>query len=78
MPNIWVILIITFSSLIKGITGFGFALVSFPLLLMWYEPKEIIPVLMICNLIASVLIYMINFNRKTNSVANMKYSQKGV
>lgn len=58
MPNIWVLLIITFSSLIKGITGFGFALVSFPLLLMWYEPKEIIPVLMICNLIASVLIVL--------------------
>lgn len=50
MPNIWVILIITFSSLIKGITGFGFALVSFPLLLMWYEPKEIIPRLpLVCN-----------------------------
>jgi len=58
MPNIWVILIIIFSSLIKGITGFGFALVSFPLLLMWYTPKEIIPVLMICNLIASVLIVL--------------------
>ena len=58
MPNIWVILIIIFSSLIKGITGFGFALVSFPLLLMWYTPKEIIPVLMICNLIASVMIVL--------------------
>jgi uncharacterized protein len=58
MPSIWVILIITFSSLIKGITGFGFALVAFPLLLMWYEPKEIIPILMICNLIASVMIVL--------------------
>ena len=58
MPNIWVILIIIFSSLIKGITGFGFALLSFPLLLMWYTPKEIIPVLMICNLIASVMIVL--------------------
>lgn len=56
MPNIWIFLIIIFSSLIKGITGFGFALVSFPLLLIWYAPKEIIPVLMICNLIASILI----------------------
>jgi uncharacterized protein len=56
MPNIWIILIIIISSLIKGITGFGFALLSFPLLLMWYAPKEIIPVLMICNLIASILI----------------------
>ena len=58
MPNIWIILIIVFSSLIKGITGFGFALLSFPLLLMWYAPKEIIPVLMICNLIASVMIVL--------------------
>lgn len=58
MPNIWIILIIVTSSLIKGITGFGFALISFPLLLMWYAPKEIIPVLMICNLIASILIIL--------------------
>ena len=56
MPNIWVFLVIILSSLIKGITGFGFALFSFPLLLIWYTPKEIIPVLMICNLIASILI----------------------
>ena len=58
MPNIWIILIVVISSLIKGITGFGFALISFPLLLMWYAPKEIIPVLMICNLIASILIIL--------------------
>ena len=58
MLNIWIFLIIILSSLIKGITGFGFALFSFPLLLMWYAPKEIIPVLMICNLIASILIVL--------------------
>lgn len=56
--NFWIILIIVFSSLIKGITGFGFALLSFPLLLTWYAPKEIIPVLMICNLIASIMIVL--------------------
>ncbi len=56
MPNIWVFLVVILSSLIKGITGFGFALVSFPLLLMWYTPTEIIPVLMTCNLFASILI----------------------
>lgn len=56
MPNIWILLIVIVSSLIKGITGFGFALLSFPLLLIWYTPKEIIPVLMFCNLIASILI----------------------
>lgn len=58
MPNIWIILIIVLSSLIKGVTGFGFALLSFPLLLFWYAPKEIIPVLMICNLIASIMIVL--------------------
>lgn len=58
MPNIWIIFIIIASSLIKGITGFGFALLSFPLLLKWYAPTEIIPVLMICNLIASVMIVL--------------------
>jgi uncharacterized protein len=58
MPNSWIFLIVTLSSLIKGITGFGFALFSFPLLLIWYTPKEIIPVLMIGNLIASILIVM--------------------
>ncbi len=58
MPNIWIFLVIIISSLIKGITGFGFALVSFPLLLIWYAPKEIIPILMICNLIASLLIIL--------------------
>ncbi len=58
MPNIWVILIIVLSSLIKGLTGFGFALLSFPLLLMLYTPKEIIPVLMMCNLVASTFIVL--------------------
>ena len=58
MPNIWIFLVIILSSLIKGITGFGFALFSFPLLLIWYPPREIIPVLMICNLIASILIVL--------------------
>ena len=58
MHNIWIFVIIIFSSLIKGLTGFGFALVSFPLLLIWYSPKEIIPILMICNLMASILIIL--------------------
>lgn len=58
MPNFWIILIIIFSSLLKGVTGFGFALFSFPLLLMWYAPKEIIPVLMVCNFITSFMIVL--------------------
>ncbi|MBS2213610.1 sulfite exporter TauE/SafE family protein [Carboxylicivirga mesophila] len=58
MPNIWILLIVVASSLIKGITGFGFALISLPLLLFWYQPAEIIPVLMICNFIASMFIIL--------------------
>lgn len=58
MPNIYIFLSVIISSLIKGVSGFGFALISLPILLTWYEPKEIIPVLMICNLVASVFIIL--------------------
>ncbi|PLX16273.1 MAG: hypothetical protein C0599_15675 [Salinivirgaceae bacterium] len=58
MPNIYIFLTIVMSSLIKGVTGFGFALLSLPILLMWYEPVEIIPVLMVCNLVASLFIVL--------------------
>lgn len=58
MPNVFIILTIVLSSVIKGVTGFGFALLSLPILLMWYEPVEIIPVLMICNLVASLFIVL--------------------
>ncbi len=58
MVNVWTIVIVVLSSLLKGITGFGFALMSLPLLMMWYSPKEIIPVLMMCNLLASFFIIL--------------------
>ncbi len=58
MVNIWVFMVVIFASLIKGITGFGFALVTLPFLMIWYSPKELIPVLMMCNLIASILIVL--------------------
>ncbi len=58
MVNIWSILVVVFASLLKGVTGFGFALVSLPFLMIWYSPKELIPVLMICNLIASIFIVL--------------------
>lgn len=67
MPNIYVILIVVASSLIKGVTGFGFALFSLPILLTWYEPAEIIPVLMICNLVASIFIVL---QRKENKLVD--------
>ncbi len=58
MVNIWAIIVVIFASLLKGITGFGFALVSLPFLMIWYSPKELIPVLMMCNLIASIFIVL--------------------
>lgn len=54
----WIILIVVIASLVKGITGFGFALVSLPPLMIWYAPKEIIPVLLLCNLFASIIIVL--------------------
>jgi hypothetical protein len=56
MTHFLIFLTVVLSSLIKGITGFGFALISLPILLIWFSPTEIIPVLMICNLIASLFI----------------------
>ncbi|MCK9451114.1 MAG: sulfite exporter TauE/SafE family protein [Bacteroidales bacterium] len=58
MEIFWIVLIVLFASLIKGITGFGFALVSLPLLLIWYSPVELIPVLILCNLVASIIIVL--------------------
>lgn len=64
MEYFWIILIVAVASLIKGITGFGFALVSLPLLMIWYSPKELIPVLILCNLFASVIIVLQKKKRK--------------
>ncbi|ALO15578.1 Sulfite exporter TauE/SafE [Salinivirga cyanobacteriivorans] len=58
MEIVWIILIVLLASLIKGITGFGFAMVSLPLLMFWYSPLELIPVLMISNLLSSALILL--------------------
>jgi uncharacterized protein len=64
MVIFWIILIVAAASLVKGITGFGFALVSLPLLLIWYSPKELIPVLILCNLAASLIIVLQKKERK--------------
>lgn len=58
MEIVWIVLIVVVASLIKGITGFGFALVALPPLLFWYSPQEIIPVLLFCNLFASTIIVL--------------------
>jgi uncharacterized membrane protein YfcA len=56
MELIWILAIVAMASLLKGITGFGFALVAFMPLSFWYEPKILIPVLILSNLLASVFI----------------------
>lgn len=53
-----IVIIILLAAFVKGVTGFGFALVSLPLLMFWYPAKELIPVLMLCNLFASILIVL--------------------
>jgi len=58
MLYFWIILIVSLASLVKGITGFGFALIALPPLLIWYSPQEIIPVLILCNLFASLVIVL--------------------
>ncbi|SMO33771.1 hypothetical protein SAMN06265379_101123 [Saccharicrinis carchari] len=58
MELFWILLIVSVASLIKGITGFGFALVALPPLLIWYTPVQIIPVLLLCNLLSSVIIVL--------------------
>jgi len=70
MDYFWIILIIAVASLTKGMTGFGFALVAFPPLLIFYSPKELIPVLILCNLLASL---MIVFQKKKRKLVNTRF-----
>ncbi|MCU4162822.1 sulfite exporter TauE/SafE family protein [Carboxylicivirga caseinilyticus] len=70
MLNVGGFLVIILASLVKGITGFGFALVSLPLLMIWYSPKELIPILMICNLISSILIVL---QKKEKKLVNKQF-----
>ncbi|MRT93020.1 sulfite exporter TauE/SafE family protein [Ancylomarina sp. 16SWW S1-10-2] len=66
----WIILIVSVASLVKGITGFGFALISLPPLLIWYSPKELIPVLILCNLFASLVIVL---QKKDKKLVNKQF-----
>lgn len=58
MELTYIILVIACASLLKGITGFGFTLVALPPLMLWYSPKEIIPVIILCNLFSSSIIVL--------------------
>jgi len=70
MEQFWIALIVVIASLVKGITGFGFALVALPPLMIWYSPKEIIPVLLLCNLFSSVLIVL---QKKDRQLINKQF-----
>lgn len=65
-----ILLIVLMASLLKGITGFGFALVSLPFLLNWYSPTELIPVLILCNLSASIIIVL---QKKEKKLVNKSF-----
>ncbi len=58
MEWVFIVAVVLFASLVKGITGFGFALVSLPVLVIWFPVKELIPVLTICNMLASTVIVL--------------------
>jgi len=70
MELFWIVLVVVIASLVKGITGFGFALVALHPLMIWYSPKEIIPVLLLCNLFASVLIIL---QKKDRQLINRQF-----
>ena len=53
-----IILIVLFAALIKGSTGFGFSLITLPILLFWFPVKLLIPVLMAGNLFTSLIIVL--------------------
>lgn len=50
------IAIILAAAVVKGTTGFGFALVSTPLLLLFWEPKVLVPIFLPLSIVADILI----------------------
>lgn len=59
MEYIAIVSIVLIAAFVKGITGLGFSLITLPLLLLLgFSAKELIPVLMLCNLFASILIVL--------------------
>lgn len=70
MEILWVLLIVSLASTLKGITGFGFALVAFVPLSFWYDPQVLIPVLILSNLLASG--FMV-FHKKEEILVNQEF-----
>ena len=56
-------LIVLAASVVKGTTGFGFALVATPLLLLLWEPLVMVPVLIPASMMANILIITQNRHR---------------
>ena len=56
-------LIVLAASIVKGTTGFGFALVATPLLLLLWEPLVMVPVLIPASMVANILIVTQNRHR---------------
>lgn len=56
-------LIVLAASVVKGTTGFGFALVATPLLLLLWEPLVIVPVLIPASMVEDILIITQNRHR---------------
>ncbi|SFE37020.1 sulfite exporter TauE/SafE family protein [Thermophagus xiamenensis] len=50
--------VILMSSLLKGMTGFGFALIAIPFLSMIYPIKVLVPAMTIFNLVSSVMLLL--------------------
>ncbi|PWD97909.1 sulfite exporter TauE/SafE family protein [Marinilabilia rubra] len=51
-------LVILMASLLKGMTGFGFALISIPFLSMMYSVKVLVPAMAMFNLITSIILLL--------------------
>lgn len=49
------IIIAFFSTLIQSLTGFGFAIISTPLLIMVYDPKEVVVILQVLSVILDTI-----------------------
>ncbi len=71
MIYIWSLIVVSFASLLKGITGFGFGIIALPILMNWYTPKELIPVITLCNLVSSLVIV---FQKKEEKLINKQFA----
>jgi len=66
MEWVFIAIVILFASVLKGLTGFGFALLAMPFLLIFYPAKLVIPVLTLFNLLTSTQIILKIPNLKLN------------